>query len=287
MTLGRRIRFPDRVGHRLLGLLITYGLASQRERFLTAASEAFSYLRRLLSVRKGCGAQRPHCVKGSDPRTLLLHGGSYCCGSVAATDSVSWSLLIWPAVGPTSLHWSPTVVFQLFGKELNTPCCPSATWYPPCCDQEPFATAVRIPELLRISRLHRAASLSMTAPLVTAIDRSVIDVGRFSSYCLPTGCLRQMRYLNSPGCRFRSLSQQTREQARVVTEFSVQLAVFYHFRFSLEVWPSCPNPLELADFPSAICRSDTRSFFTAQREQCDGIPTLPSQVRRVQFLAKF
>ena len=36
------------------------------------------------------------------------------------------------------------------------------------------------------------------------------------------------------------LSQQTREQARAVTEFSVHPAVFYHFRFSL-VFGNFPN----------------------------------------------
>ena len=69
------------------------------------------------------------------------------------------------------------------------------------------------------------------------------------------------------------LSQQTREQARAVTEFSVLLAVFYHFRFSLGfgsfpnfwVQPSRPRlPARVGPFTSSVCK-----------------------VLRVQFLAKF
>ena len=122
------------------------GLASRRERGLNCHQTEYS------RTSVDCiGAQRPHCAKGRDPRTpaswrhLLLR-------VVAATASAQWSV-----------GWGRStyvLTFFVYGRHsahrqrAEPPCCPSATWYPPCCDPVPFATAARIPLLLPISRLH-------------------------------------------------------------------------------------------------------------------------------------
>ena len=81
-------------------------------------------------------------------------------------------------------------------------------------------------------------------------------------------CLRAVHVTALPyftRLRVSCLSQQTREQARAVTEFSVLLAVFYHFRFSLGLaiflifgfsLPVRPRlPARVGPFTSSVCKS--------------------------------
>ena len=77
------------------------------------------------------------------------------------------------------------------------------------------------------------------------------------------------------------LSQQTREQARAVTEFSVLLAVFYHFRFSLG-FGNFPNFWVQTSRPRLPARVGPIHI---QRVQVDFL--FPLRALRVQFLAKF
>ena len=80
----------------------------------------------------------------------------------------SWRHLLLRVVAATAgTQWTDgwgrstyVLAFFVYGRHsvsrqsAELPCCPSATWYPPCCDPVPFATAARIPLLLPISRLH-------------------------------------------------------------------------------------------------------------------------------------
>ena len=83
------------------------------------------------------------------------------------------------------------------------------------------------------------------------------------------------------------LSQQTREQPRAVTEFSVLLGVFYHFRFSLGfgnfpkflVQPSRPRlPARVGPFTSSVCKST--SYFLSR---CSGFSSSQSSEPPLSF----
>ena len=79
------------------------------------------------SVRKGVGAQRPHCAKGRNPRTPTSWR-HFLLRVVAATAGAQW----------TDGWGSSTYVLALFvcgrhsvhRQSAELPCCPSTTWYP-------------------------------------------------------------------------------------------------------------------------------------------------------------
>ena len=82
------------------------GLASRRERGLNCQQTCYSRTSVDCSIRKGAGAQRPHCAKGRDPRTpaswrhLLLR--------VVAATACAQRSDVWE-VRPMSLPSSSTV----------------------------------------------------------------------------------------------------------------------------------------------------------------------------------
>ena len=135
------------------------------------------------SIRKGAGAQRPHCPKGRDPRT-----------------PASWRhLLLWHARGgqtvdevrPTSLPSSSVTVLwkclQFLDKfdtllRLTAVVCSSTRWSMSllCCAMVPHVQSVNHSvayEMHVTSMTHRIACLRLSSPL---------------------------RFLISPGCRFRA-----------------------------------------------------------------------------------
>ena len=90
------------------GSLKTPGLATQRERGLNCHQTEYSRTSVDCSVRKGAGAQRPHCAKGRDPRTLASRRHWLPQVVVATTCSFiqrnAWSPVVHPVRQSTELY---------------------------------------------------------------------------------------------------------------------------------------------------------------------------------------
>ena len=174
-------------------------------------------------------------------------------------------------VRPTFLPSSSTVVTVLwrclqFLDKFDTPVTPArCRVFFDKVDDVPVVLCNGVPQVqsVSLSVAYERLATSMTHRI--ACPRAVHATALPYFTRLPVSCL----------------SQQTREQARAVTEFSVLLAVFYHFRFFTGVW-QFSNFLGSA-FPSAFAGES--GTFHIQRVQVDFL--FPLKVLRVQFLAKF
>ena len=126
-------------------------------------------------------------------------------------------------VRPTSLPSSSTVVTVLwrclqFLDKFDTPVTPARC-------RVFFDKVVDVPVVL-----------CNGVPQVQSVSLSMAYERHVTSMTHRIACLRAVLVTAPPyftRLPVSCLSQQTREQARAVTEFSVLLAVFYHFRFSL------------------------------------------------------
>ena len=122
-------------------------------------------------------------------------------------------------------------------------------------------------------------------PQVQSVSLSVASVRHVTSMTHRIACLRAVHVTALPyftRLPVSWLSQQTREQARAITEFSVFLAVFYHFRFSLG----------FGNFPNFWVQP-SRSAFAGESGTlshpgvCKSNFLFHLKVLQVQFLAKF
>ena len=109
------------------------GLASRRERGLNCHQTEFSRTSVDCINAKSCGGPKDPTVRREGTREPLRRGTICCCG-------LSWQP---QARNGQSVGEDLTYVltFFVYGRHsahrqsAELPCCPSATWYPPCCDQ--------------------------------------------------------------------------------------------------------------------------------------------------------
>ena len=212
-----------------------------------------------------------HTKRGGGPKTPLSEGKGLENPSVVAPFAFAGlsrqpqapGLQTVDEVRPTSLPSSHTAVTVLwrclqFLDKFDTPVTPDRC-------RVFFDKVVDVPVVLRNG-----------LPQVQSVSLSVAYEKHVTSMTHRIACLRAVHVTALPyftRLPVSCLSQQTREQERAVTEFSVLIAVFYHFRFSLGfgyfpnfwVQPSRPRlPARVGPSTSSVCK-----------------------VLRVQFLAKF